>query len=118
MLCYLDDSTMLWLVQALVVLTTLFLFCLDRFHDYRAGKSGLVAEVTRSDKSMTKYYAVYASANGLLVALVLSVETAEGYRVFLTIINTACCFYIFVMNQYMRNKTIELTGKLTKVESR
>ena len=116
--CYLSDSLLFWALQVLLIAVTFFLFALDIFHQHRAGSGGLSAVVTRSDKSMAKYYALYASVNGLLVALALSVDTAENFKVSISIFNTVCCFYIFVLNQYMRNKVVGLTGSLTKVETR
>jgi hypothetical protein len=109
---------MFWIVQFLLIGFMLFLYFLDKFHQSRAGKGGWTATVMRGDKSMANYYALYASVNGLLVALALSVKTAEDYKVIISILDTACCFYIFVLNQFMRNKIVELTEYLTKVESR
>jgi hypothetical protein len=91
---------------------------MDKLHKRRAGKGGATLTITRSDKSMAKYYALYASVNGLLVALSLSVEDVKDYKVVISIFDTACCFYIFVLNQFMRNKVLELTSHLTKIESR
>ena len=65
---------------------------------------------------MAKFYAIYASVNGLIVALALSVKAAEDYKVTVSIIDTACCFYIFVLNQFMRNKIVKLTVDITKVD--
>lgn len=114
------DSVMFWVVQTLIAVATILLFALDRFHLHRAGtsKSGFSASVIRGDKSMAKFFSLYASVNGLLVAFSLSITAADNYRVILSIFDTACCFYIFVLNQFMRNKIVELTSNLTKVESR
>lgn len=115
---YFSDFFMFWIVQLLLMLATIFLFGLDKFHQHRAGKGNLTATVIRGEKSMAIYYAIYGSVNGLIVALTLSVKAAEDYIVIISIIDTACCFYIFVLNQFMRNKIVKLTGDLTKVESR
>ena len=117
-LCLVSDSVMFWTVQSTMIFITAALFGLDKYHQRRAGRGGVTATVIRCERSMGKYYALYAAVNGLLVALTLSVKAAENYRVVISLLDTALCFYIFVLNQFMRNKIVQLTGALTKVETR
>lgn len=115
---YLSDDITFLVLQAVVLGVTLSLICLDKFHRYRAGRGPISMTITRGADSMARFYAMYATTNGLLVALILSVETAKDYKVLLTIVNTLCCFYVFVLNHYMRNKILGVTEGLRKVEER
>ena len=109
-----SDSYFFWLVQTLLLLIMIILITIDILLRNRSGKGGVNHAAGRSEKSMKLYYAIYASTNGLLVALCLSAKVPENYRMFLILFDTACCYYIFVYSQFVRDKILILTESLTK----
>lgn len=111
-----SDQFLFWFIQCLLLLVVLIALCKDSCNKNKI-KTQAQASIKRGEIAMGKFYALYASINGLLVAITLSIDVTDGYRVILIILQTCCFFYLFLLNQFVRNKIIEFSSLLKKIEN-
>lgn len=83
-----------------------------------AGIGGVSLQITRGDTSMARFYGIYATISGLLIALNLSIDITEGSRVFWTVFDVVLVAWVCLFNPWTRNKLIQLADYLAKIEKR
>jgi type III secretory pathway component EscS len=115
---YLSDSCLFPLLQSVLFVVLLLALLMEFIAQTRAGFGEAGATVTRGDKSMAIFYAIYAAVSGVLVALCLSVDWAKDHRVFWVLLDTFITSYLCLMNPWFRNNLLAFAVFLTKVESR
>lgn len=114
----LEDWNLFPIMQVLLGALTAFTFVMDLVGRFRAGSGGVGLKVTRAEKSMGIFYGAYASVSGLAVAISLAAEPAKEHRVFFSILDIALVAYIFLLNQWSRNKLIGVVSWLETLEKR
>ena len=107
-------------LQALLFLFVVFAAILNWFKTRKAcrGQSSMPVQVIRSDASMGLFYGTYAAISGLLIALCLSVDVAKNHRVVWVVFDAIIVAYVCLFNSWFRNKLVQWTQYLTKIEKR
>ena len=113
-----SDAVWFPLLQAVVLLFAIFAAARDWIGRKMAGRGNVTMLITRSDASMKLFYGTYAAINSLLVAICLSVETAKGHRVFLSLLDTVAIVYVCLFNIWFCNYLVGFAAYLTKFEKR
>jgi len=116
--CLGSDGVLFWALQAFLFLAAIVAFIANKAAEYRAGKGGATLSVTRGHESMSLFYGSYVALNGLFVALCLSVEVIEGYRIFWVLLDTLAPAYICILNPWSRNKLLGWAHRLREIEKR
>ena len=116
--CFASDDVLFWVLQALIFLVTLAAFIANKVAEHRAGKGGVTLSVKRGNESMSLFYGSYVALNGLLVALCLSVDVVEGYRVLWVLLDTIAPAYVCILNPWSRNKLLGWARHLREIEIR
>ncbi len=105
-----QDRIVFWVLQAFIIGLSLFAFIRDYLHK----GSGLA--VTRGKESRQRLRIVASGFTSVVLSLIISVsKEAEGYKVFITIFDLICIYYLGLFNSWARNKII---GIYTKFESK
>jgi hypothetical protein len=112
------DLVMFAILQAAIVSLLIVALANDFSEKRRAGKGGPTLAVTRSRQSLGLFYGAYLAVSGLLVAICLSVEVVQGYRIFWALLDTAIVAYVCIFNPWVRNKLIGWSGGIQKLEKR
>ena len=115
---YTSDDYLFPLLQIALVLFTLFAMFQNWLGVLRAGRGSTKLIVTRGETSMSRFYGTYAAISGLLIAICLSVDIAQNYRIFWVTVDTILVAYVSLFNPWFRNLLMGWSERLTKVEQR
>ena len=122
---------MFWLVQTMLCLLFLCALCRNVWAYFKSGKGGATQGVNfiggtlrigatqggiRGDESTTMFYGTYLAVNGLLIALCLSVDVIDKYKIFWVIIDTMIPAYLCILNPWSRNMLITWSQHIKKIE--
>jgi hypothetical protein len=102
------DSVMLPLVELLLVVIAVFAAWKDR--SYRKA----AASVKRAPGSVAYLYEAYVGATAILIWLPLIIESAEGFRVPLVLLNVAVPLYLLFFNAWFRNQSLGWVRRVTQ----
>jgi ABC-type xylose transport system permease subunit len=102
------DSVMLPLVELVLVAVAVFAAWKDRAYRKRA------ASVKREPGSVGYLYEGYVGVTAILIWLPLIVESAEGFRVPLVLLNVAIPFYLLFFNAWFRNQSLGWVRRVTR----
>jgi hypothetical protein len=114
----LSDAVLFAVLQVGLVVFVLSAVLRNWIAERRAGPGEPTLRVTRSERSMSRFYATYAAINGLLVAICLSVDVAANHRVVWVLLDTALVAYVCLINPWFRNLLVEWSIRLPKIEAR
>jgi len=78
--------------------------------------SGFDATVTRGEKSMAKFYGAYGGLTAVFVTLTVSVDVAENFRTAFVLFDTSAILYVCLLSSWGRDKLIQITNVLPKLE--
>lgn len=108
-----QDKIVFWALQAFIIGLSLFAFVRDYLHK----GSGLA--VTRGKESRERLRIAVSGFTSVILALIISVSTeAQGHKVFMTIVDLICIYYLGLFNSWTRNKIIWIYTKFeNKVEN-
>jgi hypothetical protein len=107
-----SDDVLFPMLQIFLALFILFAI----FQSWRARGGSVKLTVIPGELSMSKFYASYAALTGLFIAICLSVDIAQNYRIFWVTIDTILVAYLCLSNVWFRNLLIDWTNQLTKIE--
>lgn len=74
--------------------------------------------VGRGNQSMGWFYATYAAVAGTVVAVDVATDAGAHYRVLWIISDSLIVWYVCVVNQWFRNKIVEMSIRLAERETR
>lgn len=112
-----SDDVLFPLLQIFLALFILFAIFQSWLGRLRVGREPAII-VARGEPSMSRFYGSYVALNGLFVAICLSVDIAQGYRIFWVTIDTILVAYLCLSNDWFRNLLIDWTNRLTQIEQR
>lgn len=113
-----SDKVMFSLLQFALVCAFFISLVNNYMAQWRAGKGGVPLSVKRGSGSMSKFYGAYIVINGLLVAICLSVDTTERYRIFWVLFDTLIPAYLCILNSWSRNKLLSWSHVVSEIEER
>lgn len=114
----LSDEFLFPLMQVALIVFVLFAVLRNWLISTRAGRGGASLVVTRGEASMSRFYATYAAASGLLIAIDLTVDVASTHRVLWVVLDTALVAYVCLLNPWFRNILLGWSERLKKIERR
>jgi hypothetical protein len=106
------------LLQIFLALFSLFAIFQSWLEGWRARMGSVQKNVIRGEISMSRFYGSYAALSGLFIAICLSVDIAQRYRIFWVAIDTILVSYLCLANAWFRNLLIGLTNQLANIEQR
>jgi hypothetical protein len=110
-----SDDVLFPLLQIFLALFILFAIFQSGLGRLRARREPAIT-VTRGDVSMGRFYGSYFGLSGLFIAICLSVDIAQGYRIFWVTVDTILVAYLCFSNDWFRNLLIDWTNRLTQIE--
>jgi hypothetical protein len=110
------DSVLFPALQAVLIVFALVVAIPHWLRARRAGRGGVTFQITRSDTSLSRFYGTYATINGLLAAVCLTVDAAKDHRIFWVFIDTAIVVYVCLLNPWFRNLLVTWTVRLKTIE--
>lgn len=113
-----SDECLFYFLQISLVLTFLIALANESIAQYKSGKGSVTLSVERGDESMAKFYGAYIAINSLLVAICLSVDVIQNYKIFWVFFDTVIPAYLCIFNPWSRNKLLSWSHMLTKLEAR
>jgi len=113
-----SDAILFPFLQLALLLFTLSAIFQNWLGIRRAAKGNVTLMVTRGETSMSRFYGTYAAINGLLIAICLSVDIAQNYRIFWVIVDTILVAYVCLFNPWFRNLLMMWADRLRKIEQR
>ncbi len=110
-----SDDVLFPLLQIFLALFILFAIFQSWLGRLRAGREAAIT-VIRGEGSMIRFYGSYVGLTGLFIAICLSVDIAQGYRIFWVTIDTILVAYLCLSNDWFRNLLMDWTNRLTEIE--
>lgn len=105
------DATILVVIQGALLI--LLLFAIGQALRAKR-RTGIVAVVTRGDKSMSFLYVFYGVATVVYTLITQVAEAATGYKVVIVTADYLALTYLCFFNSWFRNKLIGLYGRIQK----
>ncbi len=99
-----NDEVIFLLFELLFLV--LFLYALAKEHGLFTRKTGVVASVKRGEKSWNYFYLAYGIASVVLLQVINSAESLEGYKTIISLINLLMLSYLAFFNSWFRNKIV------------
>jgi hypothetical protein len=110
-----SDDVLFPLLQIFLALFILFAIFQSWLGRLRAGREPAIT-VIRGEVSMSRFYGSYVGLSALFIAICLSVDIAQGYRIFWVTIDTILVAYLCLSNDWFRNLLMDWTNRLTEIE--
>jgi len=105
------DESVLLVLEAALLITVIVALVKDSWAAFRAGRGSLSATVTRGERSMATLTGVLASVAGLYVFAIEVADTAIGYKSFLIVIDFLLIGYLFLFNNWFRNRILGIANE-------
>jgi len=113
-----SDLAMFSLLQIMLAVALVTVVSKEALARRRAGRGGASLSVKRGELSLAKFYGAYLALNGLLVAICLSIDVIDGYRVFWVVVDTLIPAYICIFNPWARNLLLSWSNHISEIEAR
>ena len=103
------DIIIFWAFQ--IFLVYLFLLALSKYKRFS------VFKITRGDTSFNNLRSFFITVTSIIILGIVSIsETANGYKLYIFLVDILICFYLCFLNGWFRNKIIGWRQKLQNIE--
>jgi len=113
-----SDDVLFPMLQIFLALFILFAVFQSWLKTSKAGIHSVERSVPPDETAMSRFYAGYVVLTGLFIAICLSVDIAQSYRIFWVIIDTILVTYLCLSNVWFRNLLIDWTNQRARIEQR
>lgn len=108
------DGATLLVMHIALGLMLLVALAMEQLSRLRAGRGSASLVVGRGQESMHTLTGVFATSLGLFAVAIEVASAAEGHKSFLVVIDFTVLAYLFLFNNWLRNKLIGEAAERTK----